>query len=310
MLQNQALQEWMKVNIPDPEQQKIALKQFVIEGKLNPQLEHAIKADPSAFKQVATDVTNKSAQNRALSELQNIGNQGGLRLQDKSALQDAMQESIAKERGDRMSIEQEMARRGAGNSGFALASKLQAQQSGADRNANSSLNIAAKAQDRALQAIMGSGDMATKYRAQDFNEQSARADAEDKINMFNTQNLRDVQSRNLSAQNQAAAQNLSEQQRDSDQNVKQSNYEQEYNKKLMQQQFENQAKVAAGKGGQYGQLAGNALQLGQNLGNLYSNMGQGVAGMGTSMANYGIQQQNNQNQMDMLDKYLKSQKGK
>lgn len=297
MLQNKSLQEWLRINVPDPEEQKLALKQFVVEGTLNPKLEKSIQADPSAFKNIMTDVTQKSAQNRALSELEKVGYDGGLRLQDKAALQDSMLESQAKERGDRMGISADMSRRGLGGSGFEVAAQLQGQQGAADRNARGSLDIASKAQDRALQAIMGAGDMATKYRTQDFGEQSAKASAQDKINMFNTNNLQDVQQRNVAAQNQAAAQNLSEQQRVSDQNTKQSNYEQEYNKKLLQQQFDNQVKKTAGISGQYGALANNAQQQGQNLGNLYTNMGQGVTGAATSAA-----------QADFWNNYFKKKK--
>ena len=296
-LQNKALQEWITINIPNPKDQEIALKQFVIEGKLNPQLESAIKADPSAFKNIVADSGTKAAQNRALSELSDMGNQGGLRLQDKAALQESSLDNIARERGNRLAVSQQMANRGLGGSGFEVAAQLQGQQGQADRDARSSLDVASKAQDRALQAIMGAGDMATKYRGQDFNEQSARATAEDKINMFNTNNMQDVQQRNIASQNQAAAQNLGEQQRVSDQNTKQDNYQQEYNSKLQQQQFENQAKLAAGKSGQYGQLANNAIQQGQNLGNLYSNMGQGLSSAATSVA-----------KDDFWDEYFKKQK--
>jgi hypothetical protein len=315
MLQNQALQDWIAINIPDPKDQQLALQDFVSQGKLNPKLENSIKADPSAFKSVVTDFSQKNAQTRALSELEKVGYEGGLRLQDKAALQDAMMETQDKERGNRLAIGQEMSRRGLGGSGFELASKLEGQQGAADRNSRASLDIASRAQDRALQSIMNAGDMASKYRSQDFSEKSAKAAADDKINLFNTTNMQDIQQRNIASQNQAAAQNLAEQQRLADTNVKQNNYEQEHNRNLLQQNFDNEVKKTAGKTGQIGALANNTIQQGQNLGNLYSNIGQGIAGAGTAAASYSLQQQglnqqqqNNQNQMDMLDKYLKSQK--
>src|SRR5688572_25271534 len=90
MIQDKALQDWLKINIPDPKQQELALQRFVVEGTLDPKLESAIKADPSEFRNVMASAETKSAQNRALSELQAIGTQGGLRLQDKAALQESI----------------------------------------------------------------------------------------------------------------------------------------------------------------------------------------------------------------------------
>lgn len=285
MAQNKALQEWIAINIPDPERQKLALEKFVVQGELDPQLEKAIKADPSAFEQIVTSAEQKSSQMRALSELENIGYEGGLRLQDKAALQDSMLEGQVRDRANRDAISADMARRGMGGSGFEVAAQLQGQQSGADRDARNSLSVAAQAQDRALQAIMGAGDLATKYRTQDFGEQSAKAQAEDRINMFNTENLRDVQQRNIGSQNRAAEMNLAQKQSVADKNTQLSNYEQEYNKGLIQKQFDNEAKIAAGKTGQYAAQAQTAVDSGKNLGNLFSNVGGAASGAATTYAN-------------------------
>jgi hypothetical protein len=128
MLQNENLQNWIKVNIPDPKEQELALKQFVQQGTLNPKLEAAIKQDPSEMSKIVTDQKYKDAQSQALNQLQDVAQNGGLRLQDRAALQDAQQSSIDHERGDRMAIEQQMANRGMGGSGFALQAQLEAQQ--------------------------------------------------------------------------------------------------------------------------------------------------------------------------------------
>lgn len=296
-LQNQNLQQWIAVAVPDPEQQKIALKQFVQQGTFTPELERAIQANPSEFQKIIANPTYKGAQNRALSELEDIGYDGGLRLQDKAAIEDATLAGQARDRGNRDAISADMARRGMGGSGFDVAAKLQGQQATADQLSNQRLKIAAGAQDRALQAIEGAGDLAGKYRTQDFGEQSAKASAADRINLFNTTNLQDVQQRNLASQNAAAAQNLKEKQRIADSNIQQSNYEQEYNKKLAQQKFQNEAQKASGTSGQYQALAQNAQQQGQNLGNLYSNIGGGVANAATAGA-----------QWSYLDDYLKNKK--
>jgi hypothetical protein len=284
-LQDKGLQAWLKVNIPDPKEQQEALTRFVDQGELSPKLEQSIRQNPSEFQKIASDVTDRSAQNRALSELQNIGYNGGLRLQDKAALQDAMMNGEVQDKANREGIESDMARRGLGGSGFDFASQLQAQQSGSDRNARSSLSVAAQAQDRALQSIMQAGDLASKNRSQDFSEQAQKAQAQDAINKFNVQNLQDVQQRNISSQNQAAQYNLAQKQKTADQNVGVSNQEEAYNKGLAQQQFENQAKVAAGQTGQYDKMAGTAQQQGQTAGNAFSNAGGALGGVAQAQGN-------------------------
>lgn len=284
-LQSQAMQEWMKLNIPDPESQKVFMQKFVSQGVIDPKFEKAIKQDPSAFEKVMTDSTQKAAQNRALGELEDIGYEGGLRLQDKAALQDSMLESQVRDRANREGIASEMSRRGLGGSGFEVASRLQGQQATGDREAANSLKVAAGAQDRALQSIMGAGDLATKYRGQDFNEQAQKASAADRINQFNTQNLRDVQSTNTGLANRAQEMNLANKQKIADQNTQLSNTEQAYNKSLIQQQFDNQAKRTAGSTGQANQIAGTEQRGGQMLGNTISNIGGAATGALANQAN-------------------------
>ncbi len=298
-LQDKNLQEWLKIHIPDPAEQKIAMERFVQQGQLDPKLETAIKQDPSQFEKITTSVSNRNAQNRALSELEDIGYSGGLRLQDKAALQDAQMDGTVRDRANRNAIAADMQRKGLGGSGFEVASQLQGQSAGADRDANNSLKVAAMAQDRALQSIMGAGDMATKFRTQDFGEQSAKASAADQINRFNTTNLQDINQRNIASQNAAMAGNLAQKQKTADANTNLSNQEQQYNKGLLQQQFDNQAKVASGKSGQYGQMAANQIQQGQNMGNMFSNIGGGIAGVGTAIDN-----------RDYWTKYFDAQKDK
>ena len=284
-LQDKGLQEWLRVNIPDPAQQRIAMERFVQQGELVPQIEKAISQDPTAFEKITTDPALKQNQLRALQELEQIGFDGGLRLQDKAALQDAMMKSQVKERADRDAIAAEMARRGQSGSGFAFAAQLAAQQGAADRAAQNSLSVAAQAQDRALQSIMQGGELAGKIRGQDYEQQAQLAQARDSINRFNTQNLQDIQQRNIASQNRAREMNLGERQRIADANTNLSNQEQKYNKELIQQQFDNQAKVAAGRSGQYGQMGANELRKGEVLGNTFTNFANAASGVATAKAN-------------------------
>lgn len=285
MLQNQAMQQWLKVNIPDPAQQKVALQRFVQQGQLDPVLQTAIQQDPSAFNKIVTDSTYKSAQNNALSQLEDIGNSGGMRLQDKADLQTALMQSQVQERAQRQGIEADMERRGMGASGFDVASQLQGQQTAANQLATNSLQTAANAQNRALQSIEDAGNMATQYQTNDFNQQAQKASAQDRINQFNTQNARDVNAANVGMQNYDQQQNLQNKQDIANRNTQVSNQEQMYNKSLAQQQFEDQSQVAAGMTGQYNNEAQTAQRGGQIAGNTISNIGSGISGAATSQAN-------------------------
>lgn len=277
-LQNQALQNWLSVNVPDPRDQQVILQRFVETGQMDPVLEQAFQATPSAMEKVQMDPAYKAEQQRSLAALSDIANKGGLRLSDRAALNDAMLDSATRARGDREAILQDMDARGQGGSGARLAADLMSSQASADRNARSSMDVAAKAQDRALQAIMSSGELAGKIGSQDFDQQAQRATAADRINMFNTQNMQSVAQRNAAAQNAAQLEDLRYARDIGMKNTDLSNKEQMYNKGLAQQYFDNQSKKAAGMSGQYANMAGTAMQQGQNMGNMFSNTASGIGG--------------------------------
>ncbi len=207
--------------------------------------------------------------------------------------------STNKARGDRLAIDSEMARRGTRGSGFALQNQIAAQQADSDRNAKSSLDVAGQAQDRALQSLIQAGQLGTQMRTQGFQEQSAKAQAQDAINKFNTGNLQDVQQRNIGTQNAAQATNLAAAQNLSNMNTNLSNEQQKYNNGLAQQQFENQAEIARGKNGVYQQQAQGALAQGQTQANLFSNLGNTGTGLAAGLG-----------QQDMWTQYLDAIKNK
>ncbi len=287
--QNAALQQWMNVNIPDPAQQKVVYDTYRSTGQLDPRLLQAIKQDPSQFEGVIQDQKAVQAQQNALSQLENIGNSGGLRLQDQADLQKLQSDSDTRARGNRLAISDQMARRGLSGSGFDSAAQLSNIQDQAGRDSSNSLQIAAQAQARALQAIEGAGSLGGQIEAQRFGEQAQKANAADAIAKFNTQNLRDVNAANAAAQNYAQEYNLTNSQNLANKNVELANAQQEHNKGLAQQQFENQLRVAAGKTGQYNQLgsqlSGLQLQQGKGVSNTISNVGNSAVGAVTADQN-------------------------
>ncbi len=282
LLQDKDFQQWMAIQVPDPAQLKVTLDKYASTGQLSPVLEQSIKQDPTSYEKITTSGANKLAQDRALSSLEDIGNQGGLRLQDKAALQDAMLEGQVKDRAAREGIAANMAQRGLSNSGFDVAAQLQGQSAGADRDANNSLKVAATAQDRALQSLMGAGNLATQYRTQDYGEQAQKAAAEDRINQFNTQNMQNVGQRNAAAQNRAGELNFANNQDIANRNVATGNQQQLYNSNLYQQQFNDQLAKQRGISGVEEGQGTAALEAGRNTGNAFSNAANALGGAASS----------------------------
>lgn len=272
---DQAIQQLIAVHVPDPAQQKIELERYRSTGQLSPQLEHSIQANPSALQGIVQNQKYSQAQDRALSQLQEEGNNGGMRLSDKAALQGELLTSANKDKANRDAITDQYAQRGQLGSGMQLQAQLAGAQSAGDRDAQSRLSALASAQDRSLQAIQGAGDLAGKLQTQDYGRQKDIADAKDKINLFNTQNLQDVQQRNVAGANAAQAYNLNQSQDIANKNVDTANKEQQYNKSLEQQNYENQMQKANGIAGVYKGAAGQANYDADKKSTAWSGVGSG-----------------------------------
>ena len=294
----QAIQELIKVKIPDPEQQKLALERYRSAGVLSPELEHAIKSDPTAFEQVVQNQKYAQAQDRALSQLQSLGEEGGLSLSDRADIQEQVIANANKDKANRDAITDEMDRRGQLGSGMALQAQLGGAQAAGDRDAQIRMRSLAGAQDRALQSIMGAGELAGNLQSQDYQRKSDLASARDRINQFNTQNAQSVQQRNVGYRNAAAASNLDNQQRLMNANVDIGNQEQTHNRGLAQQQFENEMQVAGAKANAYAGAANQSNQNAAQTRQTWGAVGSGLGQIGASMQN-----QNN------WDEWLKKTKG-
>lgn len=284
LLQEKGVQEWLKVNIPDPEKQKLALERFVQVGEIVPELEAPIKAAESEFQKIQADPRLKESRLRALSALEEQGF-GGEQIQDEAALQNALIQSGSANRGRNLAITGEMERRGQLGSGLELAAKMEADQAAGDRLASQGLDLEMARRNRALQSIMGAGDLAGSIQDQDYRIDSDRAKAADAINMFNTQTAQGVNTRNVNRGNEAAYHNLGQKQKTADMNTTTGNFEQQYNKELQQQNFQNQAAKAAGVSGQYGDQAAGQLKAGQNAAQMWGGIAQGIGQTAMGAAN-------------------------
>lgn len=277
-----AIQEWLDINIPDPESQKIALQKYVQTGQLDPKVEEAIKQDPSAFEKIQSSPRLKQAQLSALSSLEDLGAKGGMTLEDDANLQKGMSSAATADRGRREAILNQYAARGLGGSGLELAAQMQSTQDASQRQNQAQLDTMASARARALQAIMGGGELAGKIRGQDYSEQADAAKAKDLINQFNTQNMQGVMNRNVNRQNQADEYNLGLKQRASDLNTGVANEQEKYNKGLNQQRYQNELARAAGVSGQYNKNADAYNKSAQQTADQWANIGSGIGQIATA----------------------------
>lgn len=215
-------------------------------AQLNPEMLAAQTLGPSAMEQVKQSPELKQAQINALLKLQQIG-QGGMSAEDQARLAEIESGVNRNLKAQTGAIQQNLATRGLSGGMTELVSRQLAAQEAANREAQLGLDVKAQAEQRALNAIMQSGQLGGQIGAQEFNQAAQVAQAKDIINKFNTQNLQNVQQANIEARNQAQAANQQAAQNVANQNVGLSNEAQKYNLALPQQNYANQMARATGQ---------------------------------------------------------------
>lgn len=271
-----AMAQLNALEIPDVEKQKLYLEKMKSAGVYSPEMEQALRQQDSEFGKVTTDPRLKAAQLKALASLQEIGDSKGLDLTSRAKYNEMQSQLAQQEQGQRGAIMQNMAARGMSGSGFDLAALLSNSQSQSQNASQQGMNMAAEAQQRALQAIMQSGELGGSIRGQDFYEQAAKAQAQDAINRFNTVNSQDVNSRNVQSRNNAQQSNLANDQSIANANVNIINQQQTQNKGLYQQDFENRYKKAGGVANAYNNQAAQYQNQAQDTRQTIGGIGQGV----------------------------------
>jgi hypothetical protein len=281
--------------------------------ELDPRLAEIAQLDKTSFEDLSIDPRLKEQQMASLAALDEIIQGGGMSLADKAAMEKIQSEVGQADRGRRGAIQQSMAQRGMGGSGMELLQMLDSSQAATDRTSQAGLDQAAMAQQRALDAIMQSGQLSGAMRGQEFGEQSTIADARDAIAQFNAQNRQQGSQFNTNTQNQAqqfnAAQDLANQQYNKDAamqaqqyNASAQNQTNQFNAQNAQamanlntdlrnqtertnkldmptQTFNNQAAIASGKSGAHSASQNAFMQDGQGTKQML-----GQAGMAAAMA--------------------------
>jgi hypothetical protein len=220
----------------------------------------------------------------ALLKLQQVGDEGGMTATDRARLSQIQDDTNTNLRGQQGAITQNLAARGMGGGMSEMVARQLAAQGAANRQGQQGLDVKAQAEQRALQAIMQSGQLGGQMGQQDFQNQAQIAQARDMINKFNTQNTQQVMSANIQGRNQAQATNAQNAQNIANQNVGLSNQAQQYNTQtLPQNQYANQLARATGQAQGLTQQANLAQQQQQQnnqfLGGMLQTGAQYYAGM-------------------------------
>jgi len=246
---------------PNIEDMKLQLEELVSQGTLSPEEAQIILQDPSAMESIQTDPMMKQAQMEALNELRGIGQSGGLNAQSKSRLARIAIDEDSQAKGRNDAIMSNMQSRGISGSGLEMANRLQNQQNAASNKSMRDMDVAALAEQQALQAIMQSGQLGGQMQQQDFNQQAQVANAQDAISRFNSQNRQQQNNLNVANRNNAQAVNLGNATDIANANTATRNQQQANNKNLLQQNFSNEI---AKRGGQQKVANTNADISGQN----------------------------------------------
>ena len=184
----------------------------------------------SEWEGVQTDPMLRDRQLASMGALDEIIGAGGMTQTDEANLGRIQSQAATADRGRRDAIMQNAAMRGMGGGGNELVAQLQSSQAAANQQAQQGLDVSGMAQQRALAAISGQGQMAGQIRGQDFGEAGQRASNLDAIGQFNKANTMDTNRYNTDVRNRA---------------IDETN-------RLKQQEFGNTMDVKAGKSGALG----------------------------------------------------------
>lgn len=164
-------------------------------GNVNPErLQQLVahKQSTTEHDKVLGDPKLRGAQLKALETLGREYDEGGMTAEDRAAYERMRGASARAEKGQRDAII-ERTQPGAGGR---IALQALSSQASADRAGADATQIAGDARMRALQSMMGAGDLAGNIRGQDYGEAATRASAQDSINRFNVTNQLNVDQNN------------------------------------------------------------------------------------------------------------------
>ena len=162
-----------------------AMAQYDIELPPLADLERELQTD-TELRKVVADPGFDEAERNALGELKEYAFGNGMRQEDMAAIEKAKLEALNLESGIRGRNTQQAAARGMMGSGAYAANEEAAAQAAIDRAYKGNLDVAMKAGDRRFKALGMYGDFASRLKESDLSQKNRVAEAQDRINQFNT----------------------------------------------------------------------------------------------------------------------------
>lgn len=245
----QAIDAFNSIKTPQLSDLQVQLDKEVSAGTLTPQQAEAQLLGSNAFNDIKTDPSLTGAAKQALAQLQQIGTQGGMTAIDKAQLQDITNQTNQLAKSRNAAVIQNAQERGIGGSGLEMANNLMNEQDAADRASAAGTTVAANAQQRALDAIKSAGGLGQSLESQAYGEQANKAQAQNAIDLFNTQTANATNLYNTGTANQAQAENLANAQNISNTNTGISNANKTYNAGQNQTVFNDALAKAQGIAG-------------------------------------------------------------
>ncbi len=258
-------------------------KQHVV-GEVNPELQGTITQGPSAYEGIDVNPELRDAQMNALSQLEQLGNTG-LTASDRAALMQIQNQTSGQAQAVNKSALSQAAQRGMAGGGAELAARLIGGQGAANAGAQAGLNVAAQAQQKALQAMSNAGALGSQMEGQQFGEDAQKAAAADAISRFNTANRQSVIGSNVGEKNKAQYANLNNEQSVANANAAIANEQAERNAQAQAQASQMALSKATAAVGPSNTVAGQFGQSATDNSNMWSGIGNAANGILTAYGN-------------------------
>jgi hypothetical protein len=242
------------------------LEEYLLQSPELVGLLEAEQLGDSELGDIKTDPRLKENQLAALEALKDKSEEG-LSVEDKYAMEELMSSAGAQEKSQRAAIEQEMARKGMGDSGASLMAKLQGSQSAANQGRQQAMQMAAQGQQGRMSALQNMANLSGQMEGSEFNRQAQMASAQDAIARANAMNKQQVSGQNLAARQAIANQKA---------NI--ANQQSGMANQIAQQNFANQMSKASGQGNVASNMSSIAASGPQKPGGLQSALGGAATG--------------------------------
>lgn len=222
----------------------------------------------------------RSRQLQALDELQRIYQEGGLDPQSQAVINEAQMQANQNAQAQRAGVQAQAQRAGRGGTALDYLMQQQAGQAEANRLNQASLDAAASARMRALEAMSAFQSGASNLRSQDFSQQQSSARARDVYQKFNTDMMNDALKYQIGLENERNQGMWKNKQNLANLNTELRNKSFEQRNAIAQQRYQNELNrlkaMADAQGGVSSAGQQNVQSLGKGIGDISSALAQGL----------------------------------